>query len=93
MTAADLARVDRPASALTADIQALVARQRLTEGVAAEVHHLLDPADTAFAALACEHGDNCSTESGDPQWDAWLATRIAENAAAWNAHHTTGSQA
>jgi hypothetical protein len=68
VTAADLARVDRPASELTADMKALVARQRLAEGIAAEVHHLLDPADTAFAALACEHGDCCSTEADYPNW-------------------------
>ncbi|MEU0393875.1 hypothetical protein ABZ208_14030 [Streptomyces sp. NPDC006208] len=75
MTAADMTRMDRPASELTADLKALVARQRLAEGIAAEVHHLLDPADTAFAALACEHGDRCSTDDDYPLWADQLAAR------------------
>jgi hypothetical protein len=39
------------------------------------------------------HPELCTTESGDPTWEAWLAQRIAANTQAWNAHHQAGGQA
>jgi len=76
----------------------VVEQQARTEaGCRAEQQHLLDPADTVFARLACEHDDCCSTESGDPEWDAWLARRIEDHknarAAALAARNHTGGQA
>ncbi|MFE9886814.1 hypothetical protein [Streptomyces scopuliridis] len=40
----------------------------LARGVAAEVRHLTDPADTAFAALACAHPEKCSCDADYPDW-------------------------
>ena len=58
------------------------------EAAAAEQRHVLDPADGAFARLACTHPDACSCESGDPVWDAWLAAQVAASDTAWAAAHT-----
>ncbi|MEU3529403.1 hypothetical protein AB0E62_37120 [Streptomyces sp. NPDC038707] len=58
-------------TALQPEITALVARQReqrLAEGVAAEARHQLDPADAAFAALACDHPETCSCDRDYPGW-------------------------
>jgi hypothetical protein len=59
-------------------MQALVARQRETAAVdtavdrlrwlLAEQTHQVDPADTAFAALACEHPDACTSPADYPAW-------------------------
>ncbi|MET9517488.1 hypothetical protein [Streptomyces sp. NPDC002994] len=63
-------------------VAALVARQkqqRIDESVArlrqliahpdvAEQEHQLDPADKAFAQLACAHPEKCSTPDDYPGW-------------------------
>lgn len=74
MTAADLARLDVPAVQVAADAKAL-ADKRLTAGCLAEQAHQLDASDGAFARLACEHGDCCSTDNDYPEWAAQLAAR------------------
>ncbi|CAM5249080.1 hypothetical protein SGLAM104S_01576 [Streptomyces glaucescens] len=63
--------LDVPVSRLQADMQQLVTRQqdqRFAEGVAAEVRHQMDPADTAFAQLACDHPDKCAHDCDYPDW-------------------------
>ena len=40
----------------------------LRPGCLAEQTHQLDTFDAAFARLACEHGDRCSSESDYPGW-------------------------
>lgn len=45
-----------------------LAEQRLAAGVAAEFRHQLDPADAAFAALACACPDGCSCPADYPGW-------------------------
>ncbi|MFC5802743.1 hypothetical protein [Streptomyces formicae] len=90
MTAADLSRVDVPAAQVAAEFAALKAK-RTTDALLAEQRHLVDPVDTVFAATAAAHPEACSSSSGDPQWDAWLATRITETRAAWAAHHAGGT--
>ncbi|KAA6216450.1 hypothetical protein [Streptomyces filamentosus] len=59
MTAADIARLDVPLSDLLA---------ALRSGCLAEQAHQMDPFDAAFARLACEHGDRCSTPDTYPTW-------------------------
>ncbi len=59
--------LDVPLSRLEADLQALAAR-RLAAGVAAEFRHQLDPADRAFADLACACPAGCSCEADYPGW-------------------------
>jgi hypothetical protein len=59
--------LDVPLARLEADIQALAAR-RLKAGAAAEQRHLLDPADHAFAALACACPTGCSCPADYPGW-------------------------
>ncbi|MFJ7999047.1 hypothetical protein ACIQ7D_18130 [Streptomyces sp. NPDC096310] len=46
---------------------ALKAAMALT-GATAEDRHLIDPADRAFARLACEHPDTCSCNADYPDW-------------------------
>lgn len=70
-------RLDVPVSRLDADMKALVARQRLAVGRAAEAHHLIDPTDAAFALLAVEHPEACTTAATYPDWSAALDARIA----------------
>ena len=57
-------------TALQPEIAALVQRQRLAEGIAAEARHQMDPAegpiDAAFAQLACDCPEACACE-GDAQ--------------------------
>jgi hypothetical protein len=63
---------------MTAPIRALVARQREAAAVdtavdrlrwlLAEQAHQVDTADTAFAALACEHPDACTKPADYPAW-------------------------
>lgn len=57
-----------PLARLEADLQALAAR-RLAAGVAAEQRHQLDPADGAFAALACNCPGGCSCAEDYPGWN------------------------
>ncbi|MFD0074325.1 hypothetical protein ACFVIY_18010 [Streptomyces sp. NPDC127166] len=54
-------RLDVPLATLAADI-------RLRAGRLAEQAHQLDLCDAAFARLACEHGDRCSTAADYPDW-------------------------
>lgn len=54
--------------------------------------HTHSPSDALAYALDLRlmaHPESCTTESSDPEWDAWLAARIAEHKAAWNAAHNT----
>ncbi|MDX3713447.1 hypothetical protein PV733_31790 [Streptomyces europaeiscabiei] len=62
-----ISALDVPLSRLEADLQALAAR-RIKAGATAEQRHLLDPADRAFAALACACPDGCSCEADYPAW-------------------------
>ncbi|MDX3549544.1 hypothetical protein PV724_44525 [Streptomyces europaeiscabiei] len=60
-----------PINRLDVDLHVLVARltaSRLADGVAAEQRHLLDPADHAFAALACACPTACSCAEDYPGW-------------------------
>ncbi|APE21344.1 MULTISPECIES: hypothetical protein [Streptomyces] len=59
MTAADNARLDVPLAELLA---------ALRPGCLAEQAHQMDALDAAFARLACEHGDRCSTADTYPDW-------------------------
>jgi len=61
MTARDLERLDVPLADLTAAL-------RYRAGCLAEQAHLFDPCDAAFARLACDHGDRCSTPDTYPTW-------------------------
>lgn len=82
-----------PIERLDVPLPVVEEQARTAAGSRAEQAHLLDPADPLFARLACK-SDCCSTESGDPTWEAWLAQRIAANTAAWNAAHPkAGGQA
>ncbi|MDX2527984.1 hypothetical protein [Streptomyces europaeiscabiei] len=45
-----------------------LAAQRLAAGVAAEQRHQLDPADRAFADLACACPNGCSCPADYPGW-------------------------
>lgn len=62
-----ISALDVPLARLEADLQALAAR-RLAAGVAAEQRHQLDPADRAFAALACACPSSCSCADDYPGW-------------------------
>lgn len=62
-----MSAVDVPLPQLVADIQALAARRELA-GAVAEQRHLLDPADRAFAALACACPTGCSCPADYPGW-------------------------
>lgn len=58
--------LDVPVTQLQADMRALVARQRLQAGIAAEARHLMDPNEAsfeaAFAQMACDHPERCACE-------------------------------
>lgn len=66
---------------MTADMRDLVARQRVDASVdrlrwlLAEQWHQLDPADRAFAALACACPTACSCDADYPQFVAALAAQ------------------
>ncbi|WP_331445810.1 hypothetical protein [Streptomyces xanthochromogenes] len=68
---------DVPLPRLAADVKALVARQRLADGRAAEAHHLVDACDPIFATLAVAHPEACSTCADYPDWSAAMDARIA----------------
>ncbi|WP_045562337.1 hypothetical protein [Streptomyces sp. FxanaA7] len=60
-----------PIHRLDVDLHVLVERltaSRLADGAAAEQRHLLDPADSAFAALACSCPTACSCPADYPGW-------------------------
>lgn len=83
MTAADFARMDVPLELVAAEA-VLCESQARHAALGNEQEVVAD----GGAIRLIRHPECCRTESGDPQWDAWLAARIAENAAAWNAAHT-----
>lgn len=60
-------RLDVALPTLLSDLKAEQAR-RTQAGCLAEQAHQLDPFDAAFARLACEHGDRCSTEADYEGW-------------------------
>ncbi|MEV5939893.1 hypothetical protein [Streptomyces sp. NPDC051994] len=74
-------RLDVPTSRLTADVKALLARQRLAVGRAAEAHHLIDPLDHDFERLAVEHPEACTTDASYPGWADCLAELVAKSEA------------
>ncbi|NUQ95333.1 MAG: hypothetical protein HOY79_01785 [Streptomyces sp.] len=55
-------------TALQPEVAALVARQRLAAGIAAEARHQLDPYDAVFERMACEHPEACSCAADYPEW-------------------------
>jgi hypothetical protein len=59
---------ENPRLRIRALITALVARQRLAAGIAAEARHQMDPAEAAFTALACAHPEACSCPADYPGW-------------------------
>ncbi|GHG30923.1 hypothetical protein [Streptomyces filamentosus] len=61
MTARDLERLD-------VQLADLIEALRIQAGCLAEQAHQMDPFDAAFARLACEHGDRCSTPDTYPTW-------------------------
>ena len=79
MTAADLARVDRPAEQLTADMAA----QPLREAIAREValHDDYEVSALSEALVLVTHPDIPVSTDADygTEWAAWLADRIASN--------------
>ena len=60
-------RLDVALPALLSDLKSEQARREKTACLA-EQAHLLDPIDAAFARLACEHGDRCSTDADYKGW-------------------------
>lgn len=64
--------LDVPTTRLEADMAALVQRQRLAAGIAAEARHQMDPAETAvetaFYRLCCAHPEKCSCAEDYPGW-------------------------
>ncbi|NWF25298.1 hypothetical protein HW130_03295 [Streptomyces sp. PKU-EA00015] len=61
--------VDQPRiAALDVPLPVVESQARTLAGCLAEQAHLLDPADTAFAALACAHPECCSTDADYPTW-------------------------
>lgn len=65
---------------LEADVRALVAKQREKAGLVAEQSHQLDPADAAFAALACAcPAKACGCDADYPGWAEFIAAREADN--------------
>ena len=77
---ADMARMDVPAEQVAAEAIALHAMAR--------THSPSDRIAYALDARLVTHPELIPSESGDPMWDAWLATRQAECDAAWDAAHT-----
>lgn len=65
MAANPIERLDVPLSDLLA---------ALRPGCLAEQAHQMDPFDAAFARLACEHGDRCSTEADYAGWTPGAAS-------------------
>ncbi|MGW2861857.1 hypothetical protein [Streptomyces sp. NPDC001205] len=73
-------RLDVTTARLDADVKALVARQRLAAGRAAEAQHQLDiGADRVFARLAFENPEACASDASYPGWAERLAELIAKS--------------
>lgn len=88
MTTATPNPAPRTIAALDAPLPDVEAEAVLRDAMA----HTHSPSDALAYALDLRlmaHPESCSAESSDPEWDAWLAARIAEHKAAWNAAHTT----
>lgn len=58
---------DVPAEQVANQFMALKAAA-LIAGLLAEDRHLLDPQDSAFAAIACNHPETCTTPDTYPGW-------------------------
>lgn len=63
----DTSAWDVPATQVADEFIALK-QARLVAGLTAEARHLLDPADGAYALMACGHPEACSTEADYPGW-------------------------
>lgn len=88
MTTATPNPVPRTIDALDVPLLDVEAEAVLREAMT-RTHSPSDALAYALDLRLMAHPENCSTESSDPEWDAWLAARIADHKAAWNAAHTT----
>ena len=83
MTAADLARVDRPAEQLTADMAALVLEREadVVREAMARTHSPSDRIAYALDARLVTHPEVHLADDADygTEWAAWLAARIEMN--------------
>ena len=80
-----IARLDVPAELVSAEA---ILRESLARHAAyGNEDEVVADADAIFLL---RHPELCSTESGNPEWDAWLAQRIEDHTAAWNAAHNGG---
>ena len=86
VTPAPLAALDVPLPTVAAE--AVLCESLARHAAYGNEQEVVADADAIFLL---RHPELCTTESGDPEWDAWLAQRIADNTAAWNAAH--GGQA
>jgi hypothetical protein len=87
--AAPIERLDVPLSAVAAE--AILCESLARHAACGNEQEVVADGDAIFLL---RHPELCTTESGNPEWDAWLAQRIAENTAAWNAAHPkAGGQA
>jgi len=79
---ADIARLDVTQAAVEREVwlrqQAARAAWLPAHPREAEQIHQLDPADRALADMAAAHPEALTSQSGNPDWDRWLAKRIAE---------------
>jgi hypothetical protein len=69
--AAPIERLDVTSEVDATAVEALVTRlrsQRLSVGRSAELRHLVDPCDSAFAQMASAHPEKCSTAADYPGW-------------------------
>ncbi|MFH8926333.1 hypothetical protein ACH4D4_04690 [Streptomyces pristinaespiralis] len=86
--AAPIERLDVPLPVVTPE--AVLCESQARHAACGNEQEVVADGDAIFLL---RHPELCTTESGDPEWDAWLAQRIADNTAAWNAHHQAGGQA
>ena len=79
MTAADLARVDRPAEQLAADMAAAVLREAIAHERA--LHDDYEVSALSEALVLVTHPDIAVSTDADygTEWAAWLAARIEMN--------------
>ncbi|MGW0780403.1 hypothetical protein [Streptomyces sp. NPDC002913] len=81
MTAADLARVDVPLADLIrrVDEMAAMRRDHMATALLSEERHQCDPADAAFAGLACACKTRLSVDADYPGFADWVAQQEALN--------------
>ncbi|MFD5875648.1 hypothetical protein [Streptomyces sp. NPDC060322] len=81
MTAADLARVDVPLADLIRNIDEMAAMKRahMATALLSEERHQCDPADAAFASLACSCKTPLAVDADYPGFAAWIAQQEALN--------------